>query len=165
MQKRVVIIGAGIGGLSAACYLSKAGYDVVVTEKNDHAGGRAMVERVDGFTFDLGPSWYMMPDVFEEFFDHFGKKTADYYDLVKLDPSYKVFTGDACYDVQTAPAVYDLFEQLEPGSSKQLEKLPTVPWRFFVRSNDLKVSAHLEPRSKSCQPRLLPQFQHAHHCS
>ncbi len=122
-MKSVAVIGAGFGGLSAACYLAKAGYQVTVYEKNDQVGGRAMVMKKNGFTFDLGPSWYMMPDVFEDFFADFGKQTSDYFELVKLDPSYKVFTQDDAYDVWDAPRVYELFERLEPGSSERLKDL------------------------------------------
>ena len=143
MPKKVIVIGAGFGGLSAACYLAKAGYSVTVFEKNTQVGGRAMRDIVvntkdgfvkaahqnvlqkDSFVFDKGPSWYMMPDVFEEFFADFGKRPSDYYNLVRLDPSYKVFTSTAAYDVPDAPRVYELFEKLEPGSSIQLQKLLT----------------------------------------
>ena len=74
MPKKVIIIGAGFGGLSAACYLAKSGYRVEVYEKNHTYGGRAWVNKVKGFTFDMGPSWYMMPDVFEEFLQILAKK-------------------------------------------------------------------------------------------
>jgi phytoene desaturase len=122
-SKKVIVIGSGYGGLSAACYLARDGYDVTVVEKNSSVGGRGMVSKVSGFTFDMGPSWYMMPDVFDEFFADFGKKTSDYFELVKLDPSYKIFTPGDAYDVFDAPRVYELFERLEPGSSLQLKKL------------------------------------------
>jgi phytoene desaturase len=123
MNKKVVIVGAGFGGLSTACYLARDGFEVTVIEKNSQIGGRAMTMKRDGYTFDLGPSWYMMPDVFEEFFADFGKKPSDFYDLVKLDPSYKVFTGSTSYDVFDAPRVYELFEQIEKGSAEQLKTL------------------------------------------
>jgi phytoene desaturase len=123
MKKKVVVIGGGFGGLSAACYLARDGYDVTVLEKNMQVGGRAMVMKDGDFTFDLGPSWYMMPDVFEDFFADFGKKPSNYFDLVKLEPSYKIFFGNESFDVNTAPKVYDLFEKLEPGSSEKLKSL------------------------------------------
>lgn len=126
MSKQVVIIGGGYGGLSAASYLARDGYKVTLLEKNDHVGGRGMVMHDQGFTFDMGPSWYMMPDVFEEFFSDFGKKVSDYYDLVQLNPSYKVFFDNESFNVHAAPKVFDLFEQLEPGSSKMLKKLLTL---------------------------------------
>ncbi len=120
-MKKVVIIGGGFGGLSAACYLARDGYDVTLLEKNDHVGGRGMVMKDKGYTFDLGPSWYMMPDVFEDFFADFGKKTSEYFELVKLDPSYKVFFANEQYDVHDAPEVFTLFEALEKGSSEKLK--------------------------------------------
>lgn len=123
MGKRVAIIGAGFGGLSAAAYLAKAGFDVTVLEKNNQPGGRAMVHKTKGFTFDLGPSWYMMPDVFDDFFAAFDHKASDYYQLEQLDPSYKVFTDKDSYDVKTFPSVTELFESKETGASKKLEKL------------------------------------------
>jgi len=90
-KEKVIVIGSGYAGLSAACSLAKEGYQVTVLEKNDQLGGRATVWKKDGFVFDLGPSWYWMPEVFEEFFERFGKKTSDYYKLERLDPPYKLF--------------------------------------------------------------------------
>ncbi len=126
MPKRALVIGAGFGGLSAAAYLAKAGYNVTVFEKNDQPGGRAMVLRRKGFTFDLGPSWYMMPDVFEEFFANFGKHPSDYYKLVQLLPSYRVFTRREQHDVYPAPKAQELFESLEPGSGVRLQELLNI---------------------------------------
>ena len=88
MGKKVNIIGSGFSSLSAASYLAKAGFDVEVFEKNQTIGGRARQLKRDGFTFDIGPTWYWMPDVFERFFKDFGKKPSDYYKLEKLDPAY-----------------------------------------------------------------------------
>ena len=93
MNKNVFIIGSGFSSLSASCYLAKQGYNVTVVEKNSTLGGRARQFKKDGFTFDMGPSWYWMPDVFERFFNDFDKKRSDFYDLSKLDPAYKVFFG------------------------------------------------------------------------
>ena len=90
----IVIVGGGFGGLSAACYLAQAGADVTVLEKNEQFGGRASTFERDGFQFDMGPSWYLMPDVFERFFGHFEKSPSDYYDLRQLDPHYRVFWKD-----------------------------------------------------------------------
>lgn len=87
---RVLVIGAGFSGLSAATSLAAKGYDVTILEKNETPGGRARLFEADGFTFDMGPSWYWMPDVFDNYFARFGKKTSDYYNLVRLDPSYSV---------------------------------------------------------------------------
>ena len=94
MKKKVVVIGAGFAGLSAATALADAGFEVTIIEKNEMAGGRARVFEEAGFRFDMGPSWYWMPDVFDNYFKKFGKKTADYYDLRRLDPSYKVIFGE-----------------------------------------------------------------------
>ena len=89
-ENKISIIGSGFSSLSAACYLAKYGYQVVVYEKNETVGGRARQYLNDGFTFDIGPTWYWMPDVFEKFFADFGKKPSDYYKLEKLSPAYQV---------------------------------------------------------------------------
>jgi phytoene desaturase len=89
-MKKVIVIGAGFSGLAAATGLADKGYDVTILEKNSMAGGRARVFEAEGFTFDMGPSWYWMPDIFDNYFAKFNKKTSDYYDLVRLDPSYAV---------------------------------------------------------------------------
>jgi phytoene desaturase len=119
----VIIIGSGFAGLSAACFMAKAGWDVSVIEKHDTPGGRARQLKEKGFTFDMGPSWYWMPEVFEKFFAYFGKKTTDYYSLLRLNPSYRIYFEDSAMDV---PADFEelksLFESIEPGSARQLEK-------------------------------------------
>ena len=122
MKKNVVIIGAGFAGLSAAAFMAKAGWDVMVLEKNLTAGGRAKQLKAEGFTFDMGPSWYWMPDVFERFFHSFNKKVSDYYSLQRLDPSYRVYWENETADI---PANYNelkkLFESIEPGSAQKLD--------------------------------------------
>lgn len=124
MTKKVVVIGAGFGGMTAAAYLARSGYDVTVVEKNDQVGGRARVIQRGGFTWDLGPSWYMMPDVFEEFFADFGAVPSDYYALKRLDPSYRVFdTQSDAIDVQDNERAVATFEQLNPGDGVGLSKL------------------------------------------
>ena len=90
---KAIVIGSGFAGLSAAASLAKKGYAVTVLEKNETPGGRARVFRQDGFTFDMGPSWYWMPEIFEEWFARFGQKVIDHYDLKRLDPSYQVVFG------------------------------------------------------------------------
>jgi len=87
----VVVVGGGFGGLSTACYLADAGADVTVVEKNEQLGGRASTLERDGFRFDMGPSWYLMPDVFETFFGHFDRTPSDYYEVERLDPHYRIF--------------------------------------------------------------------------
>lgn len=139
MAKKVVVIGSGFSSLSAACYLAKAGHEVHVVEKLSSPGGRARQLVVDGFTFDMGPSWYWMPDVFENFFQHFGKKTSDYYELVRLDPSYSIYFGPD--HEMKVPAhlgeLYELFEKYEPGSSLGLKKfLEESEYKYRVAMSD-----------------------------
>jgi phytoene desaturase len=124
LSPKVVVIGSGFAGLAAACCLAKEGCAVTVLEKNATPGGRARQFEAEGFKFDMGPSWYWMPDVFEQFFNHFGKQTSDYYTLKRLDPSYRIYFGHD--DVMDLPAnldqLYALFESYEPGSSIHLKK-------------------------------------------
>ncbi|MFZ9939814.1 MAG: phytoene desaturase family protein [Bacteroidia bacterium] len=121
-RKKVIVVGSGFAGLSAATNLAHRGYEVTLLEKNAQFGGRARVMESQGFRFDMGPSWYWMPDVFEAYFAQFGKKVSDYYHLHRLDPGYTVFFGKD--DVMTVPAqmpeIERMFEQYEPGSAKKL---------------------------------------------
>ena len=120
-MKRVIIIGSGFSSLSAACYLAKAGFKVSVLEKNSTVGGRARQFSKDGFTFDIGPSWYWMPDIFEKFFSDFGKSTSNYYQLDKLDPAYKIFFADDIITIgDCMDKICEEFERIEPGSSNNL---------------------------------------------
>lgn len=121
--KKVVVIGAGFGGLSAAALLAKDGYNVTVLEKNNMSGGRARVLREAGFVFDMGPSWYLMPDAFENFFKLFDKKPSDYYDLIRLDPSYRIYFGNEFVDISAdLEKNIELFDSIEPGAGEQLRK-------------------------------------------
>ncbi|HNC32071.1 MAG TPA: phytoene desaturase family protein, partial [Cyclobacteriaceae bacterium] len=119
---KAAVIGSGFSGLAAACTLAREGFDVTVLEKNSSPGGRARKFETQGFMFDMGPSWYWMPDVFESFFNAFNKKTSDYYSLVRLDPSYRVFySKDDVWDIPAGvPALCEFFERIEPGSSVNL---------------------------------------------
>lgn len=120
-HSRVVVIGAGFAGLSCACHLAKKGYEVTVLEKNDQLGGRARIYQDQGFTWDMGPSWYWMPDVFERFFNSFGKSTQDYYSLIRLDPSYKVIFENDELDIPANMSELEaMFEKIEPGSAINL---------------------------------------------
>lgn len=121
-MKKASVIGAGFSGLAAASFLAKGGFDVTVFEKNSLPGGRARKFDANGFMFDMGPSWYWMPDVFEKFFNHFGKTTSDYYTIKRLDPSYRVFFGKDDYlDVPAGvDALRKMFDALEPGSGVKL---------------------------------------------
>lgn len=123
MSKNIYIIGSGFSALSASCYLAKEGYKVIVLEKNDTLGGRARQFKKDGFTFDLGPSWYWMPDVFERFFADFGKKASDYYVLDKLNPGYEVYFGEnsSLKISENLEEIYQMFENEEAGSAKHLK--------------------------------------------
>jgi len=121
---RIAVIGSGVAGLSAASYLSAAGHEVVVFEKNETAGGRArQLITPGGYTFDMGPSWYWMPDVYEKFFNDFGKKVSDFYELVLLDPSFDVvFKSGRLSIPENFEALCDLFESIEKGSAVALRR-------------------------------------------
>ena len=139
LSKNIIIIGAGFAGLSAASFLAKAGYKVTVLEKHPIPGGRARKMEAEGFTFDMGPSWYWMPDVFERFFEQFGKKVSDYYQLTRLDPSYRVYWEDDAMDI---PAEFDalqtLLESIETGAGNQLDLfLQEAAYKYKVGINKL----------------------------
>jgi phytoene desaturase len=139
-MKDTIVIGSGFAGLAAACYLAKEGKKVLVLEKNESIGGRASFFKAEGFSYDMGPSWYWMPDVFDKFFADFGKKTSDYYKLERLDPGYKIFYG--LNDEFSVPAstekLGELFEALEPGAGKQLKKfLKDSKYKYERGINDL----------------------------
>ena len=139
-QKHAVVIGSGFAGLSAATHLAAENFSVTLLEKNDSPGGRARKFESQGFTFDMGPSWYWMPDVFEDYFSHFGKKPSDYYDLIRLDPSYSVIYGKD--DVLKIPADLDQFkatlEEIEPGASAQLDLfLAQAKYKYQVGIHNL----------------------------
>jgi phytoene desaturase len=138
-EKKVIIIGSGFGGLAAAGLLSRDGFNVTVIEKNDQPGGRASVWKKDGFVFDMGPSWYLMPDVFEKYFAEFGKKPTDYLKLIRLNPSYRVFFGKNDF-VDISKDLEDnlkLFEKLEKGgSNKMKEYLENSQYQYNVAMKD-----------------------------
>src|SRR5688572_6807448 len=119
--------------------MAKAGWDVTVIEKNDSPGGRARQLKEAGFTFDMGPSFYWMPDIFERYFAQFGKKTTDYYSLTRLDPSYRIYWENGFTDV---PANFEelkkLFDSIEPGSAEKLEKyMQEAAYKYQVGMNKL----------------------------
>lgn len=123
-MQRVAIIGSGFSGLSSACYLSKEGYQVDLFEKNNAIGGRARQLKTDtGYVFDMGPSWYWMPDIFEQFFNDFGYSVSDFYTLKLLDPSFEIVFSDKQIMVPSCDEnLSALFESIEPGSAKKLGK-------------------------------------------
>ncbi len=135
-----IVIGGGFAGLSAAINLADKGLSVTLLEKNDHVGGRARIWKCEGFTFDMGPSWYWMPDVFEDFFGRFGKKVSDYYQLHRLDPGYEVFfPNDEKVSVDASlERLKTWMEGLEPGSFEKLTKfLDEAEYKYKVGINDL----------------------------
>ena len=139
-KKKAIVIGSGVAGLSAAAYLAKGNYEVTILEKNDSPGGRARQFKADGFTFDMGPSWYWMPDVFEKFYQDFGFTTSDFYELIRLDPSYRVIAknGEAVEIPANMHELEALFEKFEPGSAERLRKfLKEASYKYEVGINDL----------------------------
>ena len=149
----VVVIGGGFGGLSTACYLAGAGADVTLLEKNDQLGGRASRLEVDGFRFDMGPSWYLMPDVFERFFGHFGHEPSEYYDLTRLDPHYRIFfkDGDRVDMVPDLEQNREVFESYEPGAGERFDeylaksrKNYEVGMEHFVYEDRTSISDYLD---------------------
>ncbi len=139
-NKKVVVIGSGFSGLAAACCLAKQGLDVTVIEKNEQIGGRARAYSSDGFLFDMGPSWYWMPDIFENFFQLFGKKVSDYYQLKLLSPSFSVFlTGDEKIEIpDSQKQLEELFESIEKGSGENLKKfLAEAKYKYEIGMKEL----------------------------
>ncbi len=139
-KSSIVVIGSGFSGLSAAAYLAKAGFSVSVYEKNNDIGGRSRQLVDKGYTFDMGPSWYWMPEVFENFFKDFACKAADFYELKQLDPGFTVVFGKN--DILNIPSDYaaleELFESIEPGSAKQLKLfLEEAAYKYRTGMNKL----------------------------
>ncbi|MFK7949905.1 MAG: phytoene desaturase family protein [Saprospiraceae bacterium] len=140
MPKKIIVIGAGFAGIAAATCLADKGYDVTVLEKNATPGGRCSKFEAEGFTFDMGPSWYWMPDIFEQYFGLFGKKPSDYYELIRLDPSYCIYFGKD--DIMNVPANMEeleaMFESYEKGSSQSLRKfLKEAEYKYEVGINEM----------------------------
>ncbi|MBJ7880531.1 phytoene desaturase family protein [Gelidibacter salicanalis] len=148
MNTRIAIIGSGFSALSAACYLARDGYKVTIFEKNNTIGGRARQLKKDGFTFDIGPTWYWMPDVFERFFADFGKHPSDYYQLEKLSPAYSVyFAKDDFITIEdTLGKICETFEKEEPGSSQKLKKfIANAQHNYDVAIKDLVYRPGVSP--------------------
>lgn len=123
-SSKIIVIGSGFSSLSAACYLAKQGHQVTVLEKNKTVGGRARQFKKDGFVFDIGPTFYWMPDVFERFFNDFDKSTSDYYKLDKLNPAYQIYFGknDSISISDNLDDIKKTFEAIESGSGNKLQK-------------------------------------------
>lgn len=148
MKKNISIIGSGFSSLAAACYMAREGYQVNVYEKNAHLGGRARSFSEQGFTFDMGPTWYWMPDVFERFFSDFGKKPGDYYALERLSPGYRVYFGeDNFVDIAAElEKIKATFEKLEAGSAKKLQKfLDKAGKNYDIAIKDLVYKPGISP--------------------
>lgn len=139
MGKKAIVIGSGFAGLSAASFLAKAGWEVEVLEKHDQPGGRCRHFKTEGFSFDMGPSWYWMPDVFDRYFGCFGKKVSDYYELIRLDPSYRIYWEQNQMDVPSDyAALKNMFDQLEPGAGEQLDAfMAEAEYKYRVGVNKL----------------------------
>jgi phytoene desaturase len=148
MSKTINILGSGFSSLAASCYLAKAGHKVTVFEKNSQIGGRARQYKKNGFLFDMGPTWYWMPDVFERFFNDFNKKPSDYYQLEKLNPAYEVYfgIGDSAVIPDNLNEIYSLFEKEEKGSSLHLKKfLKQAKNNYDVAVKDLVYRPGVSP--------------------
>ena len=140
MSEKIIVVGSGFSSLALATVLADAGKKVTVLEKNEQIGGRARKFEASGFTFDMGPSWYWMPDVFESFFNRFGKNVKDYYKLKRLNPSYRVYFG--LNDFLDLPANYSLlkglFEQIEKGSGDRLDDfMDEAQYKYKVGMQEL----------------------------
>ena len=148
MKKQIKIIGSGFSSLAASCYLAKQGHDVTVYEKNPTIGGRARQLKKEGFTFDIGPTWYWMPDVFERFFADFDKKTSDYYELIKLSPAYQVYFGvkDFVTIADNLPEIIATFESIEKGSGNKLaEFMKEAQSNYNIAIKDLVYRPGVSP--------------------
>lgn len=157
MPKSTVVVGAGVSGLATAALLAKSGRKVTVLEKNPTIGGRARVLRRNGYTFDMGPSWYMMPDEFETYFRLFGKSVSDFYDLVKLRTHYKVFfPGGRSYVItEDLDANVDLFERTEQGAGRALRRFVETSRRIYERAMAELVRLDYESLAPLLKPRVL----------
>ena len=145
---KISIIGSGFSSLAASCYLAKMGYDVTIFEKNTTIGGRARQLKKNGFTFDIGPTWYWMPDVFERFFSDFDKYPSDYYQLEKLNPAYSVYFGVDDYITieDTLEKIITAFEKEEKGSSIKLQKfIDAAKSNYDIAIKDLVYNPGVSP--------------------
>lgn len=139
MKKKIAVIGSGFSGLSAAAYASKEGHEVYLFEKNSSIGGRARNFKTEnGYTFDMGPSWYWMPDIIESFFNDFGKKATDFYTLVPLDPQFEMVFSDGTMNIpHNYEEMKELFEKTEPGAGKKLDDfMKDAQYKYEVGMQD-----------------------------
>lgn len=139
MKKKIAVIGSGFSGLSAAAYLAKAGNEVHVFEKHDQPGGRArQFKTEEGYVFDMGPSWYWMPDIIDNFFTDFGSKTTDFFELISLNPQFEmIFADDKIAVPENLDELKILFEKIEVGAGLQLEKfMKSAKFKYEVGMQD-----------------------------
>lgn len=139
MKKKIAVIGSGFSGISAAAYLAKAGNEVHVFEKHDQPGGRArQFKTEEGYVFDMGPSWYWMPDIIDNFFTDFGYKTTDFFELISLNPQFEmIFADDKIAVPENLDELKILFEQIEEGAGLQLEKfMKSAKFKYEVGMQD-----------------------------
>lgn len=165
MRRNVIIIGAGIGGIATASLLAKAGYSVSVYEKNHQPGGRADLLVANGFRFDMGPSWYLMPEVFEHFYELMGENVGDHLDLIRLSPAYKVFfeSQQPAITITSNQAIDSAtFEAIEPGAGKALERyvdkgniIYSLALRHFLYSNFTSLTDFLRAEVLARGPTML----------
>ena len=162
-KKNISIIGSGFSSVSAACYLAKQGYEVDVYEKNGQLGGRARQFSRDGFKFDMGPTWYWMPDVFERFFEDFDRSPSDYYELERLGPAYRVYFGEGDFvDIDDSlPRIRETFESIEAGSSIKLDRfMDRAKKNYDIAIGNLVYRPGLSPVELVTKDTILelPQF-------
>lgn len=157
--KSVLVIGAGFSGLASAALLAKKGFRVTLVEKNKNLGGRAQTWKKNGFMYDMGPSWYLMPEVFENYYKIFDKKTTDFYKLKQLDPAFRVFyENEGVVDLpKEKKKVLDLFESIEKGSSEKLKKYLKVAKMKY----DIAMEKFLYKEYNSIFEFLTPQLMSA----
>lgn len=139
MKKRIAIIGSGFSGLSAAAYTAKEGHEVHVFEKHNQPGGRArQLKTEEGYVFDMGPSWYWMPDVIQDFFEDFGYTTSSFFELISLNPQFEIIFSDEKIDVpENFEALKATFEKIEKGAGFQLEKfMKSAKFKYEVGMKD-----------------------------
>ncbi|MEG0760150.1 MAG: oleate hydratase, partial [Chryseobacterium sp.] len=139
MIKKIAVIGSGFSGLSAAAYAAKAGHEVHIFEKNNSLGGRARQFTTDkGYVFDMGPSWYWMPDIIEDFFNDFRKTSSDYYELVSLNPQFEMVFSDGIMAVpQDYSEMRNLFENIEKGAAEKLDEfMEDAKYKYEVGMKD-----------------------------
>ncbi|WP_210443391.1 phytoene desaturase family protein [Nocardioides sp. SYSU D00065] len=173
--RRVVVIGGGIAGLASAALLASRGHTVDLLEKNDDLGGRVGSVERDGFRFDTGASWYLMPEVFEHFFELLGTTADAELDLTVLDPSYRVFFEGHRDPVDVRPDREHnraLFEAIEPGAGDRFDAYLRsardtydMALRRFLYSNFDSPAAFLHPdvvRRTPALGRLLTRSLESH---